>query len=550
MSKERLRILPLGGLGEIGMNCMVMEWADEMVLIDCGIQFPNVTYPGVDLLAPDFRYVLEHGKKLKGIVVTHGHDDHIGSIPFLAMSLDLDVYSTPFPRGLIRHKLMEYPRTREVRFHEIEAGKKFKIGPFTFDPIKVAHSIIESVAFAIDTPIGTVIHTGDFKHEAKEVGGEVLTFDQFAEHGKKGVTLLLSDSTNAERAGHTLSELDIAASFEQIFSNQKERLLIALFASNIRRIENLLWVAHKLGKKVAFAGRSMHSYTRLAHEQGTMKLPEHTLVLLEETSTYDDDKVIVLMTGSQAEPQSALVRIAHGTHKDFKIKNGDRVIMSSRFIPGNERNIAMMIDQLYRQGAEVTYEAIHQIHVSGHGFADELLMMLDACKPKFFIPIHGEFRHMSKHAKLAKQSGVLPDNLVVVENGQVVEVGRDSIELAERLELQKTVLVGGNFMDGAPATFTQRNNLSKTGIVYTTLLADKKTGKLLARPSVNFYGLLFQQDVSPDRAKDEAEDFLEDLFPEIVNRADWDEQVRLEVRRFFKKRVSHKPVVIPVLLEI
>jgi ribonuclease J len=550
MSKEKLRILPLGGLGEIGMNCMVLEWGEDMVLVDCGIQFPNVSYPGVDLLAPDFSYVRQKGDNLRGIVITHGHDDHIGAIPFLAMDLELDVYCTPFPRGLVRHKLMEYPTTREVRFHDIEPRKPFRLGPFTFDPIRVQHSIIESVAFAIDTPVGTVLHTGDFKHDPKEVGGDILTFEPFAELGDRGVHLLLSDSTNAERAGHTLSELDIANSFEQIFASQNGRILIALFASNIRRIENLLWMAHRQGKKVAFAGRSMHAYTRLAHEQGTMRLPEETLVLLESTNQYADDRVIVLLTGSQAEPQSALVRIAQGTHKDFQIRNGDRVILSSRFIPGNERAITSMIDHLYRLGADVTYEAIHQIHVSGHGFQEELLMMLDAARPRFFVPIHGEYRHMAKHAKLARQAGVEAQNIAIVENGQVLEIDRESIRLGEKLELQKAVIVGGSFMDGTPSTFTQRNNLSKTGIVFTTLLCDARKGKLLARPTVNFHGLLFREEVSPETTKSEAEEFLEDLYPEIARRSDWDEVLKLELRRFFKKRVSHKPVVIPVMLEI
>ncbi len=434
MSSERLKILPLGGLGEIGMNCLVLEWAEQMVLIDCGIQFPDASYSGVDLLTPDLSYVRSRLANLLGVVVTHGHDDHIGGIPFLAKDAELDIYCTPFPEGLVRNKLAEATDIHEVRFHAVKARAQFQLGPFTFDPIPVQHSIIESMAFVIQTPVGNIVHTGDFKHDANEVvPGEAIGFEPFEEWARQGVLLLLSDSTNAERSGHTLSELDIAKSFEGIFSSQSGRLFIALFASNIRRIEKLLWIAKGLGKKVALAGRSMHSYLRLAHEQGALKIPEETLVLLENIDAYADDRVIVLLTGSQAEPQSALVRISQGVHKDIQIKSTDRVVLSSRFIPGNERNITAMIDHLYRLGAEVTYESIHQIHVSGHGFQDELLMMLHATKPKFFVPIHGEFRHLAKHAKLAQAAGVAPENVRVVEDGQLLEVDKDSLLLGERL---------------------------------------------------------------------------------------------------------------------
>lgn len=550
MPQQNLRILPLGGLGEIGMNCLVLEWKDEIILIDCGIQFPDASFAGVDLLAPDFSYFEGKFDNIRAVVVTHGHDDHIGAIPFLARETELDVYTTPFPRGLIEQKLTEHSDLHEVRFHELEARKKFTVGSFTFDPIRVQHSIIESLAFSIETPVGRLVHTGDFKHEAGPVGGEVVGFGSFEELGKQGVLLLLSDSTNAERAGHTISETDIARSFEGIFAKQSSRLIIALFASNIRRIENLLKLAHRMGKKVALAGRSMLFYTKLAHGQSSLDIPEDTLILLENTGHYPDDKVIVLATGSQAEPGSALVRVAQGEHKEMKLKPGDQVILSSRFIPGNERNITSMIDQLYRSGAEVMYESIHQIHVSGHGFQDELLLMLKATRPKYFIPIHGEYRHLKKHATLARLAGVSEPNIVVIEDGQCVEVNERSISLGEKLALQKIPIVGGEYLDGNPEVFQQRIALSKTGIVFAAFLRDRKTGDLIADPQLSAHGLLFRKGESPEEVFQEAIEHIDDIFHEHAENPDLTETLRLEIRRFFKTRVSHKPQVIPLVLDL
>lgn len=547
---DKLRILPLGGLGEIGMNCLVLEWEGQIVLVDCGIQFPDASYSGVELLMPDLNYVRERLDNLLGVVVTHGHDDHIGAIPLLSKDRDLDVYSTPFPRGLLENKLSEVQDKHEVRFHEIKPREVFELGPFKFDPIPVQHSIIESVAFAIETPVGTVIHTGDFKHDTIEVKGETIGFEAFEEWGKKGVRLLLSDSTNAERAGHTVSENEITASFEQLLAAQSGRILVALFASNIRRIERIMGIAKKLGRKVALCGRSMHTYTKLAHDQSTFDFPEDTLITLENIGSYPDNQVLILTTGSQAEPQSALVRVSQGIHKDVQIKDGDVVILSSRFIPGNEKNISSMIDHLYRLGAEVIYESIHQIHVSGHGYQDELLMMLGATKPQCFIPVHGEYRHLAKHAKLALSAGVKPENIVVVEDGQVVELTKYAITLGEKLELKKLPVVGGHFMQSDPALFTQRGNLAKTGIVFVTVLRDKRTKGLVEKPRVSSYGILLRQNEELEAVLDEAEDIVDEVCQQESKREDLGEIVRLEMRRFYRRVASHKPIVLPFILDV
>jgi ribonuclease J len=550
MSVDTLKLLPLGGLGEIGMNCFVLQWKDEIVLLDCGIQFPDASYTGVELLAPDLSYLGAHLDHIKGIIVTHGHDDHIGAIPYLAREIDIDVYVTPFPRGLIENKLTEHSGIKNIRFHEITPREKFTIGSFTFDPIPVQHSIIESLAFAIETPVGTIIHTGDFKHDDNEVNGQHIGLQPFQEWGDKGVYLLLSDSTNAERPGHTISEVDIEHNFEEIFAKQTGRLIVALFASNIRRIGNLLRIAAKQGKKVALAGRSMLSYTKLAHDQGSLDIPQDTLILLENTTKYPDKDVIVLATGSQAEPGSALVRVSQGVHKDIEIRSGDQVIMSSRFIPGNERNITSMIDQLYRAGAEVMYEAFHQIHVSGHGFQDELVAMLKATRPKFFVPVHGEYRHLKKHAMLAKQTGVLPENINVIENGQMLEATADTLTLGPKINIKKVAIVDRDILDTGSESFPNRNALAKTGVVFVALMVDKRTGKLWGTPRVAAHGLLYRQGEDPQAVLEQAIDKVEHVAELSAQSSEFTEILKLELRRLYKKRVSHKPLVIPLILEV
>ena len=548
MQKDKLKVIPLGGLGEIGMNAMALETRGDMILIDCGLQFPDASYPGVEVLVPDLSYVLDRLDKLRGIIVTHGHDDHIGAIPFLLREKDLDIYSTPFPRGLIEQKLAEFSGVKEARFHHIEPRKKFSVGCFNFDPIPVQHSIIEALAFAIETPVGTVIHSGDFKHDPKEASRGEITFQAFHEYGDKGVLLLMSDSTNAEREGHTLSEVDIEKSFEKILGNQTGRLIIALFASNIRRLERIMAIAKKQGKKVALMGRSMHSYTRIAFEQSSLVIPDDTLIPIENIGKYCDDQIIVLSTGSQAEPRSALVRVAEGIHKDFEIRKTDTVVMSSRFIPGNERSITRMIDSLYRSGADVLYESVHQIHVSGHGFQDELMMMLKATRPKFFIPIHGEFRHLSKHAKLAIGSGVKEENSVVIEDGQVIEISPDEMKLGEKIEIVKLPAVENLYVDGSPEALKQKHALAKAGIVFVALFRNPRTHQLLSDPIVCVQGLLLYHGSDEEEVIAGAKKKLIAVNADYGDRDDFEEIVKLETRRYFRRHASYKPVVIPVVI--
>lgn len=539
-----LKIVPLGGLGEIGMNCLIFETHRDMILIDCGIQFPGASYAGVELLAPDLSYIQSRLKMLRGIIITHGHEDHIGAIPYLAQMHKLNVYSTPFPKGLIQQKLTEVPDTHPIHFHEIKDGKSFTVGSFTFHPIPVQHSIIESMAFVIETPAGNIVHTGDFKHDPSEMNGISIGFEPFREWSKQGILLLLSDSTNAEMEGHTLSEVNIKHTFDRVMDQQNGRIIIALFASNIRRIENLLILASQHGKKVALAGRSMNFYTRLAFEQSSLAIPENTLIPLETIHDYPDNNIIILATGSQAEPRSVLVRIAEGNHPQIQIKESDQFILSSRFIPGNEKAITSMIDQLYRSGADVLYESIHQIHVSGHGFQDELLMMLKAVKPKFFIPIHGEYRHLAKHAKLARQVGIHANNVYVIENGQTLVIENEKLSLTERLELHKMAIVDNTPLEDNSEAFTKRIAIAKAGVVFVALIRDVQNNKLVVPPIVCAEGLLFRSGHSIETTLEDAKRMLLDLTHRAFHKKDVREFFRLEIRRFFKKRASYKPVVL------
>lgn len=518
-------------------------------MIDCGIQFPDVSYPGVELFSPDFGYVLDRKRKLAGLVITHGHEDHIGAIPYLAQDIPLKIFATRFPKGLISQKIAEFSNLKPIEFQEIKPNRSFKVGPFEVEPMSVQHSIIEALGLGIKTPVGNIIHSGDFKHDPKPWRGKKIGFEHFAAWGKRGVSLLFSDSTNAEKSGHSLAEGDITGAFQKLFKEQKGRLIIALFASNVRRVENLFHLAKKQHKKVALVGRSMHSYVRLAHEQGSINIPENLLIAAEDTHRYSDDRIIILSTGSQAEPKSALVRIAQEVYRDVQIKPEDHVILSSRFIPGNERAINSMINDIARLGALVTYQDLTPIHVSGHGFEEELLMMLRAVKPKFFVPVHGEFRHLTKHSKLAEKAGVKKKNIAVIEDGQVLELDKNSLTYAENLELERTPIVRGVSLQSDHNVFAQRHGMAKAGIVFALLIRDKMSKHLTATPRLTTYGLLYQRGEDPNEVLREAADDLAEAYETHRDREDLEELVRTELRRFLKHRLSHKPITIPLILD-
>lgn len=548
---ERVTILAFGGLGEVGMNSISLEVQNNIVLIDCGVRFANRDCIGIDYFIPDFNYLLQKSKNLKALVVTHAHDDHIGGIPFLALHRELHIYCTEFAEKLIETKLGEINGIKNVQFHKITPFKEFKIGPFSFEPIPVCHSIVESLGFGITTPVGNIVHSGDFKYE-RDYKKDV-SFLSFKKWGQKGVELLLSDSTNVEQSSCTISESRIMKSFNKLFSNQSSRIFISLFASNVRRIEKLLWLAKQHGKVVALVGRSIHTCVNIAHQVGLIKIPENILILPEDIHKYDDRKVVIILTGSQAEHKSALQRLLEGSHKYLKIKKGDLFVFSSRLIPGNERAVNTMINMLYHNGAEVIYESNKgqlDIHASGHAYQEELASLIKAVKPKYFIPIHGEYKHLVAHAKLAYACGVKKENVIIAENGNVITLDKHGLTAQSLIELQKRAVISNYIMNPNPNIFIEREELCRTGVVSVVIVRKTKTHELICRPKVVSMGVIVKENCNIDEICYEASRYIEEVYSQIRGCKDEEGMLRIEIRRFFKKVSLSKPQVIPMIITV
>ena len=416
-----LKIIPLGGLGEIGMNMMVFEYGDTMFVIDSGLMFPEDYMLGVDFVIPNLDYIRQNRSKVAAIVLTHAHEDHIGALPYLLKEINVPVFGTPFTLGLVRHKLEERELISGIALHEIYPAEKLRLGPFELEFIRVGHSVVDGLGIAIHTPRGLIVHTGDYKIGYGAAGAMTTDLNKFAACGEKGVLALLSDSTNVEKEGYTISDKEIGETLDRIVADHDGRIIVALFASNVSRIQLIVDIAVKRAKKIVFDGRSIEVSAKIAKSLGLLTIPEKMEINIDQVSDYSDDEIIIITTGSQGEPMSALARMASGIHKQIKIKTGDTVILSSKFIPGNEKAIGKIINSLYRKGADVIYEKISDIHVSGHAFREELKLMINLTKPEYFIPVHGEFRHLILHARLAKDVGIAENKILIAENGQVIE---------------------------------------------------------------------------------------------------------------------------------
>jgi ribonuclease J len=416
-----LKIIPLGGLGEIGLNMMVFEYGETIFILDAGLMFPEDYMLGVDLVIPNMNYLKQSSASVAGIVLTHAHEDHIGALPYLLREVNAPVFGTPFTLGLVRHHLEELDLISTTQLHQISPAEKLKLGAFQLEFIRVGHSVVDGVGMSIDTPVGRLIHTGDFKIGYAAADGMTTDVNAFARYGERGVLALLSDSTNVEKEGYTLSDSEIGETFERIISKSRGRIITALFASNISRIQMIVDIAKAGGKKIAFNGRSIEISAKLARELGYLNIATGMQIDIEQVNDYPDDEIIILTTGSQGEPMSALARMSAGMHKQIKIKAGDTVILSSKFIPGNERAITKIVNNLYRQGADVIYEKISDIHVSGHAFREELKLMMNLTKPEYFIPVHGEYRHLTLHSRLAREVGIPDPNILLAENGHIIE---------------------------------------------------------------------------------------------------------------------------------
>ncbi len=552
-SEPWVRIIPLGGLGEIGMNMTLLETEEDLLVIDAGLMFPEEEMLGIDLVLPEVTYLLEQRQKVRGVVLTHGHEDHTGSLPYLLPELPVPVYGTPLALGLVQEKLREFNLDRTVDLCSIRAGDGLRLGGLNLEFIRVSHSIPDGVAIAVHTAAGLVLHSGDFKFDQTPVDGELTDLRRFAGLGEQGVLLLLSDSTNSTREGITASESAIGRTFESIFRTAPRRIIVACFASHIHRIQQILDVAARLGKKVAVNGKSMAANTRIAAELGYLRVPEGTLVRLDELTRFPPDQGVIITTGSQGEPLSAVARMAVGEHKQIEILPGDTVIFSARVIPGNEKSIARTVNHLFRRGAEViTEDGFPGVHVSGHPSQEELKLMLNLTRPRFFVPVHGEYRHLHCHAQLAKRVGIPEDHVFLLENGDVLEVRPTWGKVVSRVSAGRVFVDGKAIGDVGDTVLRDRQHLAQDGMVVVVIGFDK-SGVVVAGPDIVSRG--FAHLAEDDELFEGARRLIMTVLDgcSVEEKTDWTlikQRIRSVLRKFLQKRVGRRPMILPVIIEV
>ena len=551
MAENDLTLYPLGGLGEIGMNCMLYRTERSMVMVDCGLMFPEDYHFGVDVVIPCFEYVLANKPCLHGIVLTHGHEDHIGALPWLLQNVDVPVYGSEFTLGLVENKLREHGLDKWADLRPVRPYDRVLLGDFRFNFFPVCHSIIEGYGLGIETPAGRVVHTGDFKIDRNPLGGHATDLAAFRKFSEPGVKLMLSDSTNVGNEGFALTEREIKVSLREIFSSAKGRILVSLFSSHIQRIQEVFDLADAEGRKVAVSGRSLARNIELARELGYLKVPRGTFIELDTLDGHADSELVLLVTGSQGEPLAALSRMAAGEHRQLTVKPDDLVILSSRFIPGNVRAINRVINNLYRLGAEVLYEKMHGIHASGHAHEGELALMLQTVRPEYFIPVHGEYRHLVKHRRLACECGVEDDKSLVVENGQPVRFFEDGgCELPPRISAEKILVDGKGVGDVGQSVLKERQLLAGEGMVIVVLVVDEASGEISMGPDIMSKGFVFEEEYRHllDDAKCIVLDVHENIAPGET--AKLKERIRSALRRFFRKVLGRDPVVVPLVITV
>lgn len=550
--QNKVQIIPLGGLGEIGKNMTVFRYGDDMILIDAGLMFPEDDMLGIDLVIPDITYLVENQDKLKGIFLTHGHEDHIGALPYVMKQIDCPVYGTALTLGILQGRLKENGVSSE-NCRTIKPGDKISAGAFKLDFIRVNHSIPDAIAIAINTPIGTIIHTGDFKIDHTPVDGQVTEFNKFAEYGDRGVLALLADSTNAERPGFTPSEKMVGKTFDDEFRYAKNRIIVATFSSNVHRIQQVIDAAMKYDRKVAVIGRSMVNVVSIAKELGYLKAPEGEIIDIDETNNYTPDKIVIITTGSQGEPMSALTRMAMNDHKKVDIMPGDTVIISATPIPGNEKLVSRTIDHLYKLGADVIYEKSNGVHVSGHASQEEIKLVHNLVRPKFFIPVHGEFRHLIKHANIAKSLGMPKENIVIAENGSVIEITKNSIGINGKVQAGKVLVDGLGVGDVGNIVLRDRRQLSQDGIMIVVVTIDKETCHVVSGPDIVSRGFVYVREAEGlmDEARDKVQLALEKCEENGIS--EWSaikSTVRDSLGRFLYERTRRRPMILPIIMEI
>ena len=548
-----LKIIPLGGLGEIGLNMMVYEYDDVIFIVDSGLMFPEDYMLGVDYVIPDMEYIRTNKAKVHAIVLTHAHEDHIGALPFLLKEVQVPVYATAFTLGIVRNKLEEHDLLATTVLYEISPRDTLRIGPFELEFIRVCHSVVDGVGLAVKTPVGTIIHTGDFKIDHTAQDDLKTDVGRFAQWGEAGVLALLSDSTNVEKEGYTISAKQIGESLFRLANKCSGRIIVALFASNITRIQKVVNIAVALGRKVVFNGRSIELSVRIAKELGFLKVPTDMEIEVDAIGDLPDNEIVMIMTGSQGEPMSALARMAAGTHKQITIEPEDTILLSSKFIPGNEKAITNIINNLYRRGADVIYEKISAIHVSGHAFQEELKLMINLVKPRYFIPIHGEFRHLTLHSRLAQQVGIPKKRVLVAQNGNVIEFTKHGVSVSESIPTGKVLVDGKGIGDVGRSVLKERHSLSKEGLVVVNMAFDEETGIIVYGPEIVSRGFVFETETGHllRDAQCVVLEIVEELGPEVANRID---KIRHEVRRalrqYFFYAIGRRPVILPFFTEI
>ena len=548
-----LKIIPLGGLGEIGLNMMVFEYGNTMFVVDSGLMFPEDYMLGVDFVIPNMEYLRQNQTKLAAVVLTHGHEDHIGALPYLIRDIHVPIFGTPFTLGLVRHKLEELELISSSDLHGITLDENLRLGPFEIEFIRVGHSVVDGVGMIIHTPCGILVHTGDYKIGYGAVGGMTTDLNKFARCGEKGVLALLSDSTNVEKEGYTISDKEIGETLDKIIADSRGRVIVALFASNVARIQLIVDIARARGKKIVISGRSIEVSVNIAKSLGHLTIPENMEIDIEQLTDYSDDDTILITTGSQGEPMSALARMASGIHKQIKIRAGDTVILSSKFIPGNERAIGKIINNLYRKGANVIYEKISDIHVSGHAFREELKLMINLTKPEYFIPVHGEYRHLILHSRLAKEEGVAENKILLAENGQIIEFDETGGRLNGNVTTGRVLIDGKGIGDVGRSVLKERRALSEEGMVAVTMAFDEETGIIMYGPEIVSRGFVFETETGH---------LLEDaqcVILEIVEEVPFDTPDRVDkirskiqtaLRQYFFFTIGRRPVILPFIMEV
>lgn len=550
---SKLKIIPLGGLGEIGKNMTAYEFGGDIIVVDCGMGFPDEDMYGVDIVLPDISYLKANAEKIRGLILTHGHEDHIGAVPYVLKELDMPIYTTPLTAALVELKLEEHDLLFNTQIFTKKAGSSFRLGCFTVEFIHVNHSIPDAVALAIKTPIGTVVHTGDFKIDLTPIAGGMIDIPRLGQLGNEGVLALLSDSTNVEKPGHSDSERKVGESFDKLFNGCDKRIIITTFASNVHRLQTVINVAAKYGRKVGITGRSMENVLRVASVLEYMKIPDKVLMDIEQLNKLPKNQVVIISTGSQGETMSALYRMAFSEHKQVNVDAGDRVIISASAIPGNENTISRVIDELFHKGAEVIYDRHTDLHVSGHACQEEQKMMLGLVKPKYFIPVHGEYRMLVKHAELGKLMGVLPRNIVIAENGKVIEITKKGIKCEESVQAGAVMVDGSGIGEVGSVVLRDRHKLAEDGMVVVILPYSGDAHALVSEPEIVTRGFIYVK---------EAEGIMEELKRVAIesvmaceehNVSDWSaikSRVKNNISGYLYKTTRRSPMILPVITEV